>query len=126
MRRILPRERVVLLLLAALPALALAPAVAEGRLLGPGDGAALHFPLRTLAWEAWRRGELPSWNPGIFSGVPLLPSYRPGALYPPMVALALLRSPFVAFQTLVLVSLAAAAVLTCLYLRRLGADLRGA
>ena len=62
----------MLLLLAALPALALAPAVAEGRLLAPGDGTALHYPLRVEAWDAWRHGELPSWNPGVFSGVPLL------------------------------------------------------
>lgn len=112
-------------LLALLPALAHSPAWLEGRLLGPGDGAALHYPLRAEAWAAFRRGELPAWNPWIFSGTPLLPAYRPGALHPVMPALALLP-PFVAFQALVLVSLGMAGALTYLYLRRLGAARIGA
>ena len=112
-------------LLALLPVLAYAPALLEGRLLGPGDGAALHYPLRAEAWNAYRRGELPSWNGAIFSGTPLLAAYRPGALYPPMLALAALP-PFLAFQLLVLVSLAAAGVLVFAYLRQLGAGLVGA
>ena len=49
---------------------------------GPGDGAALHFPLRAAVWEAYRSGELPAWNPAIFLGTPLLAAYRPGAFYP--------------------------------------------
>jgi hypothetical protein len=112
-------------LLAVMPALAHAPAWWEGRLLGPGDGAALHFPLKAMAWESLRNGELPTWAPGIFQGTPLLASYWPGALYPPTVLAALLP-PFTAFQILVLVSLAAAAVLTFFYLRRLGAGRTGA
>jgi Bacterial membrane protein YfhO len=119
------RDAPLLLLLAALPAMAYAPAWTARRLLGPGDGAALHFPLRALAWEGLRHGELPEWNPTIFLGTPLLASYRPGLLYPPMAALALLP-PFAAFQVLVLGSLAASAVLTFLYLRRLGAERMGA
>jgi hypothetical protein len=119
------RDAALLLVLAVLPALAFAPAWTAGRLLGPGDGAALHFPLRALVWESYRRGELQEWNPTIFLGTPLLAAYRPGALYPPMAALALIP-PFAAFQVLVLVSLAAAAILLFLYLRRLGAERVGA
>ena len=119
------RDAAALLLLAVLPALAYAPAWAAGRLLGPGDGAALHFPLRALVWESYQRGDLPAWNPTIFLGTPLLAAYRPGALYPLMAVLAL-ASPFTAFQLLVLVSLAASAVLVFLYLRRLGAERVGA
>ena len=126
MTRLPPRELAILALLAILPALALAPAWWEGRLLGPGDAAALHFPLRAQVWEAWRRGELPSWNPAIFSGAPLLAGYRPGALFPAMPALALLPSSFAAFQVLVLASLCATAGLCFLYLRRLGANITGA
>jgi hypothetical protein len=118
--RALRHDAALVALLALLPLLAYAPALAEGRLLGPGDGAALHYPLRAEAWAAWRRGELPSWNGAIFSGSPLLSSYRPGALYPPMLVLAALP-PFVAFQTLVLGSLSAAGVLVFAYLRQLGA-----
>lgn len=116
----------MLALLALLPVLALAPGWWEGRLLGPGDGAALHYPLRVLVWESWRRGELPAWNPSIFGGVPLLAGYQPGALYPLMPLLALLGSSFAAFQVLVLASLSAAAMTTFLYLRRLGAEPAGA
>src|SRR5262245_40464796 len=119
------RDAAVLLLLAVLPAIAYAPAWSAGRLLGPGDGAALHFPLRALVWESYRRGDLPGWNPTVFLGTPLLAAYRPGALYPPMAALAV-ASPFTAFQILVLSSLAASGVLVFLYLRRLGAERVGA
>jgi len=119
------RDAFLLLLLAAMPAVAYAPAWTARRLLGPGDGAALHFPLRALVWESYARGELPEWNPTIFLGTPLLAAYRPGALYPLMPALAFLP-PFAAFQVLVLVSLAASAILVFLYLRRLGAERVGA
>jgi hypothetical protein len=119
------RDAPVLLLLALLPILALAPAWWEGRLLGPGDGAALHYPLRAAVWRDYRAGEMPSWNPALFSGTPLLAAYRPGAFYPPMWALSRLPS-FVAFQILILGSLAASAVLTYLLLRRLGAGAVGA
>jgi hypothetical protein len=108
-----------------LPVLALSPAWWEGKLVSPGDGAALHYPLRAAVWESLRRGELPSWNPAVFSGTPLLAAYRPGALYPPMAALAL-APPFVAFQVLIVASLSAAACLVFLYLRLLGASVIGA
>jgi hypothetical protein len=119
------REALALGLLLALPTLAFAPALREDRLLGPGDGAALHFPLKAAVWEAWRRPALPSWNPGIFCGTPLLAAYRPGALFPPVVLAAALPS-YAAFQVLVLFSLGSAGALTSLYLRRLGAEPMGA
>lgn len=119
------RERLALFLLLALPPLALWPAWGEGRLVSPGDGAALHFPLRAAVWEAFRHGELPSWHGAIFSGTPLLAAYRPGALYPPMALLSLVP-PFEAFQILVTGSLALAGVLLFVYLRRLGANAVGA
>jgi hypothetical protein len=112
-------------LLLALPMAAHAPCWWDGRLLGPGDGAALHFPLRARVWEAYRGGEIPAWNPAIFLGTPLLASYRPGAFFPAMPLLALLP-PFTAFQLLVLASLAAAGALLFLYVRRLGAEPVGA
>ena len=64
------RDLPALLLLAILPVLALAPAWWEGRLLGPGDGEALHYPLRAAVWRSYRAGEIPSWNPALFSGTP--------------------------------------------------------
>ncbi len=119
------KERLALFLLLILPPIALAPAWASGHLVSPGDGAALHLPLRAAVWEAWRRGELPSWNGAIFSGTALLAAYRPGALYPPM-ALVLGLQPFEAFQVLVTGSLALCGPLLFLYLRRLGANAVGA
>jgi hypothetical protein len=115
------RDLPLILLLAVAPPLAYAPAWSEGRLLAPGDGAALHLPLRAEVWRAWGRGEVPSWNGASFSGTPLLASYRPGALHPLTVVLTPL-APFAAFQALVLASLALAGPLVFLYARRLGAD----
>ena len=112
-------------LLCLLPVVADAPAWWHERLLGPGDGAALHLPLRAETWEAYRRGEVPSWNPTIFCGTPLLAAYRGGAFYPPMAALSALH-PFLAFQLLVLGSLGAAGVLLFAYVRRLGGSPVGA
>lgn len=120
-----PRDLGAMALLLLLPALAHSPAWLAGRLLGPGDGVALHYPLRAEVWASWQRGELPAWNPWIFSGTPLLAAYRAGALHPLMAVLALLPS-FIAFQVLVLVSLGAAAVLTYLYVRLLGTARIGA
>ncbi len=114
------RELLLILLLAAAPLVAYAPAWREGRMLAPGDGAALHLPLRSEVFRAWRRGEVPSWNGSVFSGTPLLASYRPGALHPLMLALAPL-APLTAFQLLVLGSLALTGPLAYLYARRLGA-----
>ena len=114
----LVRDGRILLLLAALPVVAYAPAWWNARLLGPGDGAALHYPLRAAVWAELGAGRLPDWNHYAFSGTPLLAAYRPGALYPPMLAMAGLP-PFLAFQLLVLGSLASTGVLLFLYLRRL-------
>jgi hypothetical protein len=112
-------------LLGILPAVAHAPAWTQERLLGPGDGAALHFPMRVAVWRAYEAREIPSWNPGIFSGTPLLASYRPGALHPLTMALAFLPE-FAAFQLLVLASLSLATALLYAYMRRLGASRPGA
>jgi hypothetical protein len=113
------------LLLAVLPLLAYAPAWAAGRLLAPGDGAALHYPLRAAVWHAYRQGDMPFWNPGVFLGTPLLAAYRPGALHPLMPLLSLLPDA-AAFQVLVLLSLALSGPLLFFYVRRLGADTAGA
>jgi len=112
-------DRFVVPLLAVLPVLAYLPALAQGRLLGPGDGAALHYPLRTAVWQYLREGALPGWNHSIFGGTPLLGAYRHGALHPATIVLALLPD-FIAFQCLVLFALSASGVLMYLYLRRLG------
>ncbi len=119
------RDLALLGLLALLPAVAHAPAWTQDRLLGPGDGAALHFPMRVAVWRAYEARELPSWNPGIFSGTPLLAAYRPGAFHPFMLALSGLPE-FTAFQVLVLSSLSLSGCLLFVYLRGQGASRPGA
>ncbi len=119
------RAAIVLTVLAAAPLAALVPALRAGRLLAPGEGAALHLPMRVEVFRAWSRGELPTWNASVFSGTPLLAAYRPGALHPLMAALAPLP-PLDAFQALVLVSLALTGPLVFLLARRLGAGHAGA
>ncbi len=119
------REWFLLLLLAAAPVLAYAPALRSFRLLVPREGAAIHLAERVLVFRTYARGELPTWNPNAFSGSPLLAAYRPGALHPLMVVLSRLP-PLVAFQVLVLVSLTLSGPLVYLYARRLGAEAHGA
>ena len=119
------RDVLLILILAALPILAYAPAWRGGLLLAPGDGTALHLPLRAEAWRALDRGEIPSWNTASFSGTPLLAAYRPGTFHPLMAALTPL-APFAAFQILVLLSLALTAPIGFVYARRLGAEPVGA
>jgi Bacterial membrane protein YfhO len=119
------REILILVVLALLPVVAHAPAWTEGRLLAPGDAGTMHFPMRAAVWEAYARHQWPAWNAAQFCGTPLLAAYRPGALYPPMAALAFFP-PYVAFQLLILGSLSLAGILTYLYLRRLHAGRLGA
>jgi hypothetical protein len=118
------RDVLVLALLAAAPPLALSPALHAGRILAPREGLALHLPLRVEVFRAYARGELPTWNASVFSGTPLLASYRPGALHPLMFALSALP-PLDAFQALVLVSLALTGPLVYLLVRRLGGSRSG-
>lgn len=48
-----------------------------------GDAAQYHVFLRGLGFEEMRNGNLPLWNPYIFSGSPYLGSMQPALLYPP-------------------------------------------
>ena len=56
-------ERLLPWVLAVLPLVAYAPAWATHTLLAPDGGAALHLPLRAAVWQAYRRGDVPAWNP---------------------------------------------------------------
>ncbi|MFP5503321.1 MAG: hypothetical protein ACLGIN_12605, partial [Candidatus Sericytochromatia bacterium] len=59
-----------------------APAIAEGRMLAPGDGIAYYFDVRAVAFAAIKAGEMPFWNPFIFSGTPFLAAIQPGVFFP--------------------------------------------
>lgn len=69
-----------LLLLA--PSLVIAIPAALGHPLMPGDDLIENFPLRVLVGDLLRHGELPTWNPYIWSGTPLLADFNSGAAYP--------------------------------------------
>lgn len=114
-----------LLVLGLFPLIAYVEPLLDHRLLGPGDGVALHLPLRTEAFAAYRDFSLPFLNTREFLGTPLLEAYRGGVLYPLTLLLAPF-DPFSAFQALVLISISLAGVLTFLYLKRLGAGAHGA
>ncbi len=114
-----------LIVLAAFPLIAYVEPLLEHRLLGPGDGVALHLPLRTEAFAAYRDFSLPFLNTKEFLGTPLLAAYRGGVLYP-LTFLLSPFDPFSAFQALVLISMALSGILTYLYLKRLGAGAQGA
>jgi len=114
-----------LFVLAVFPLIAYVEPLLDHRLLGPGDGVALHLPLRTEAFRAYRDFSWPFLNTREFLGTPLLAAYRGGVLYPLTVLLAPFDS-FSAFQALVLISVSLTGVLTYLYLKRLGAGAPGA
>ncbi len=114
-----------LVVLTVFPLLAYLEPLLEHRLLGPGDGVALHLPLRTEAFRAYRDLSLPFLNTREFLGTPLLAAYRGGVLYPLTILLAPF-DPFSAFQALVVISLSLAGFLTFLYLKRLGVGAPGA
>ena len=114
-----------LVVLGLFPLIAYVEPLLEHRLLGPGDGVALHLPMRTEAFAAYRDLSIPFLNTREFLGTPLLAAYRGGVLYPLMILLAPFEA-FSAFQALVLISISLAGVLTFLYLKRLGAGAHGA
>lgn len=53
-----------------------------GRFFLAGDQPVYTWPLRTIAWEMIRHGQLPLWTPYLFSGYPLLSMAQLGLGYP--------------------------------------------
>jgi hypothetical protein len=69
--------------LIGLPAAAfILPDLFGGHLLMTGDNLQQNYPLHVLVGSMYRRGELPFWNPYLFSGTPLLAGFNAGAFYP--------------------------------------------
>jgi hypothetical protein len=58
------------------------PDLFGGHLLMTGDNAQQNYPLHVLVGSMLRRGQLPFWDPYIFSGTPLLAGFNAGAFYP--------------------------------------------
>ena len=114
-RTYLKGDALALLVLSIFPLIAYLEPLLDHRLLGPGDGVALHLPLRTEAFRAYRALDWPFLNTREFLGTPLLAAYRGGVLYP-LTPLLAWFDPFAAFQAMVLISVALTGLLTYLYL----------
>jgi hypothetical protein len=68
--------------LIALPAIAFGIPALVGHPVLPGDDLTQNFPLRVLAGRQIRDGQLPLYNPYIWSGAPLLAGWNAAAAYP--------------------------------------------
>lgn len=58
------------------------PTLFSGRVFLAGDQLVYTWPLRTVAWEMIRNGQLPLWTPYVFAGYPLLSMAQLGIAYP--------------------------------------------
>jgi len=73
---------VAVAVLVALPALVFGVPALLGHPVYPGDDLTQNFPLRVLAGQQIRNGQLPLYDPYIWSGAPLLAGWNAGAAYP--------------------------------------------
>ena len=73
---------VAVVLLIALPAVIFGVPALLGHAVLPGDDLGQNFPLRVLAGREIRSGQLPLYDPYIWSGAPLLAGWNAAAAYP--------------------------------------------
>jgi hypothetical protein len=83
-----------------------------------GDSLFYSYPLRTIAWNMIRAGQLPLWTPGVLSGYPLLSMAQLGLGYPVTWGY-LFLPPYLAEKIYVLTPFLLAPVFTYFYLRKL-------
>lgn len=101
------------------------PALCAGRVLCPADGIIQNVPFRVAVAQILRSGDLPLWNPYIFSGLPLLAAAQAGILFP-LNWFYLLFGPATATNLMVVSSYVVAALGAFLYARRVSASISGA
>jgi hypothetical protein len=77
-----PGEATAVLVLLLLPVLVYGVPALLGHPVLPGDDLTQNFPLRVLAGQQIRSGQLPLYDPYIWSGAPLLAGWNAGAAYP--------------------------------------------
>jgi hypothetical protein len=77
-----PGQATAVLLLLVLPVLVYGVPALLGHPVLPGDDLTQNFPLRVLAGQQIRSGQLPLYDPYIWSGAPLLAGWNAGAAYP--------------------------------------------
>ncbi|MBI5245517.1 MAG: hypothetical protein HY922_17785 [Elusimicrobia bacterium] len=117
------KDAVLLGLLAALLAALLAPALSSTSLIlgNFGDLYAYHLPLRHFAASRLMAGQMPFWNPYVFSGLPFLANPQAALFYPPSVLFDVLPAGC-AFTLHAAFHLALAALGMQLFLRRARLD----
>ena len=91
-----------------------------------GDTSHGYFPRLVFTANMLRQGQLPLWNPFLSLGGPHIGDPAALALYPPAWLLFLLLPAVAAYNYLILVHLALAAVFMFLYMRRIGTSAYGA
>jgi hypothetical protein len=124
-RRVSLADRRAIGLLIALPVLLYVPPSLFGHPVLPGDDLTQNYPLRYLTGELLRSGHLPSWDPLIWSGTPLLAGWNAGSMFPATWLFAVL--PGVAAWTVGYVAVPiGASVGAYVLLRRLGCAAFGA
>jgi hypothetical protein len=94
-------------------------------IISPDDGLIFNIPIRVAVAHMIRAGQLPLWNPYIFSGMPLFGAAQAGVLFP-LNWFYLLFSIPVATNLMMLSSYMLAALGAYLYARRTGASIAGA
>ncbi|PYS68677.1 MAG: hypothetical protein DMF69_19480, partial [Acidobacteria bacterium] len=107
------------------PVLYFLPALLNHLILGPDDGILYNIPIRVTAANLALSGNLPLWNPYIFSGMPLWASAQGGLLFP-VNWFYLVFSPGVATNLMVLSTYMIAAAGAYLYARRARMSILGA
>ncbi|MBO0726968.1 MAG: YfhO family protein, partial [Blastocatellia bacterium] len=108
-------------LLILLPFIYFYPAVMGKLMLAPGDGWSQILGIRILIGEMIGNGQLPLWNPYLFSGMPLMAAIQTGAFYPPTWLFAIL-SPLAAMNLMVITTYHVALIGAYLYARRIGCN----
>jgi hypothetical protein len=76
------RDALAIAVFVALPICLYLPASILGHPVMPGDDLSQNYPLRVLSGDILSSGHLPSWNPFIWSGTPLLAGWNAGAMFP--------------------------------------------
>src|SRR4029077_14997722 len=107
------------------PVLYFLPALLQHKVLCPDDDLLQNVPFRVAAAQIIRSGQLPLWDPYVFSGMPLLATAQVGILYP-LNWFYVLFSPATATNLMVVATYVVAALGAYLYARQIKASIVGA
>jgi hypothetical protein len=108
-----------LLLFLLLPLFCFPELFLQQRTLYRADLTWIHYPLRVLAAEQWKAGQVPLWNPYVLSGSPLLADAQIGVLQPLNALFLLPIPPYRALSLFVALNLSLAAIFTYVLARSL-------